>query len=122
MATTEHLLIGQDSDPKIDDIALWTEITICVTVGIFDIATNTITILAVATRRKLQTTANAYVVSLAVADLLIGVSAGVRIFELLPSAAESMKQNKWACLIQLSIVYSLVAVSTISMLIIAFDR
>ncbi|KAK7473417.1 hypothetical protein BaRGS_00035344 [Batillaria attramentaria] len=98
------------------------EITIYVIVLTAIIVTNTLTIVAVATRSKLRTIPNMYVSSLAVADLLIGVSLIGQIFTAVPETAEFLSRSEWACLVRTSIIYILVALSTLSMLLIAFDR
>lgn len=118
----KHEEHDDEDDDIFRDVPLPAQITMYVVVSIAIIVTNSLTIAAVATRRKLRTIPNMYVTSLAVADLLVGVVLAVSMLSKVPGYREVLGRSEWWCLVTSSLVFALVALSTLSMLIIAIDR
>ncbi|KAK6191931.1 hypothetical protein SNE40_003504 [Patella caerulea] len=84
---------------------------------------NILTIVAVWKNQLLRITPNMFVVSLAVADLMVGgLVIPMQICRYIPSISESLESSKWFCVIKF-VIFSTSAVSSVfSMMAIAFDR
>ncbi|KAK6169097.1 hypothetical protein SNE40_020215 [Patella caerulea] len=91
--------------------------------GIFICGGNILTIVAVWRTRVLRTIPNMFVVSLAVADLMVGAFVvPIQFLSFIPTLSKEIRENKYDCLFHFMLTYSSVWLSVFFMMVIAFDR
>ena len=95
---------------------LWTLVCIFGTIG------NCMVILAVVFSRKLQTTTNAFVISLSVADLLTSLSVIGTVFALVGKEGWPLPYAEWFCSLCAFLLYACGGVSLYSLAAIAVNR
>ena len=89
---------------------------------VFICTVNTLTLIIVCLNRNLWTVHNMYIISLAVADLLMGLSLSYQMILYIPEIKVLLDQNKYLCLCRHVIFFITIFASLTNMVLIAFDR
>ncbi|VEL08596.1 unnamed protein product [Protopolystoma xenopodis] len=118
-ATTNSPTVADDDASNSTKIKLWSFLMACMGVAIF--VGNCLVVAAVATTRRLQTVTNLYVVSLAIADLLVAIL-------VLPASIAYFMSDRWpfdnhtTCYLWLSADILLCTASILNLCCISLDR
>ncbi|XP_041364142.1 adenosine receptor A3-like [Gigantopelta aegis] len=89
---------------------------------VFVCTVNTLTLITVFLNRNLWTVPNMYIISLAVADFLTGLSLAYQIVFHIPEIKLVLDQNKYLCLFRHVLFFTMIGASLSNMILIAFDR
>ncbi|XP_041364153.1 adenosine receptor A2a-like [Gigantopelta aegis] len=89
---------------------------------VFICTVNTLTLIVVCLNRNLWTIHNMYIISLAVADLLTGLSLAYQIVFHIPEIKALLDQNKYLCLCRHVVFFIMIMASVTNMVLIAVDR
>ncbi|XP_041364148.1 adenosine receptor A3-like [Gigantopelta aegis] len=83
---------------------------------------NSLTLIVVSLNRSLWTVPNMYIISLAVADLLSGLSLAYQMVFHIPGIKLEFDQNKYLCLFRHVLFFVMLGASILNMVLIAIDR
>ncbi|XP_041364152.1 histamine H2 receptor-like [Gigantopelta aegis] len=113
---------GNSTEIKDSILSDTLQMAVTIVLLVYICTVNTLTLATVRLNKTLWTVPNMYIVSLAVADLLTGLTVSFHVMHFIPEVKWMLDQNKYLRLFRHSLFFIMLGGSLTNMVLVAFDR